>query len=61
MQIGPTPLGPGLPRPTMLLFNHPMRGIIPTISRPLVNSNNNDEHYEASVKRQRMIRTMILP
>ena len=40
--------------------NCPIRGIMLIINRPLVMSNNNDEHYEALVKRQRMIRTKIL-
>ena len=46
-----TPLGPGLPGLAILLFNHPIRGILP-ISRLPFNSNNGDEHYEALVKRQ---------
>ena len=29
LQLRTTPLGQGLPSPAMLLFNHPVRGIIP--------------------------------
>ena len=42
LQVGSTPLVPGLPSPTTLLFNHPIRGIIPIINK----------HYEVLVKRQ---------
>ena len=51
LQIRSTPLGPGLPCPAMLLFNHPIRGIMPILSRPLISTNNDDEHNEALVKR----------
>ena len=35
---------------------------MPVINRPLIGLNNDDEHYEALIKRQtKMIRTMILP
>ena len=50
--IRSTPLGLGLPSPTTLLFNHPIRGIMPIINRPLIGLNNNDEHSEALIKRQ---------
>ena len=52
MQIRATPLEPGLPSPAILLFSHPIRGIIPIINILPVNSNNDDEHYEALVTRQ---------
>ena len=61
LQIRSTLLGPGLPRPAMLLFNHLIRGIIPIINKPLVNSNSDDEHYEVLLNRQIMIRIMIPP
>ena len=62
LQIRSTPLGLGLPSPTTLLFNHPIRGIMPIINRPPIDLNNDDEHYEALVKRQmKMIRIIILP
>ena len=35
----------------MLLFNHPIRGIIPVINRAQIKTND-DDHYEALVKRQ---------
>ena len=36
----------------MSLFNHPIRGIMPIINRPPVNSNNDDEYCGTLVKRQ---------
>ena len=52
LQIRLTPLGTGLPSPATLLFNHPIRGIMPKINRPPIGVNNDDEHYEALVKGQ---------
>ena len=52
LQMRSTPLGPVLPSPTMLLFNHPIRGIIPIINRPLIGLNSDSDHYEALVRRQ---------
>ena len=60
LQIRSNLQGLGLPRPATLLFSHPIRGIISIVNRPLTNSNNGDEHYEALVNRQSMIRTIIL-
>ena len=35
---------------------------MPVVNRLLINSNNDDEHYEALVNRkQKLIKTMILP
>ena len=45
-------LVPGLQIPTILLFNYPIRGIMPTINRPLFFVSNSNEHYEALVQRQ---------
>ena len=50
LQIRLMPLGPGLPSPAMLLFNYPVRGIMPIIDRLLININNDDDYYEVSVK-----------
>ena len=62
LQIRSTPLGPGLPSPATLLFNHTIKGIMSTINRPPTGVNNSDEHYEALVKKQQyMIRSIILP
>ena len=36
----------------MPLFNYPIRGIMPILNRLQLNFNNDDEHYEALVKRQ---------
>ena len=47
-----TPLGPGLASPAIILFNHPIRGILPIISRPPIGMNNDEEHHEALVNRQ---------
>ena len=46
LQIRTTPLGQGLPRPAMLLFNCPVRGIMPVMDRPPINIDNNDEHHQ---------------
>ena len=53
LQIRLASLGPGLPGPTALLFNHPIRGIMSIINRPLISSNNDDDDYEVLVKRQK--------
>ena len=42
LQIRSTPLGPELPSPATLLFNHCIGGIMPTINRPLIGLNNDD-------------------
>ena len=47
-----TPLGPELPSPATMLFNHPTTGIMPIINRPVVGRDNDEEHYEALIKRQ---------
>ena len=52
LQITATPLEPGLPSPAILLFNHPIQGIMSIINRLLINLDNDDEHYEALVNRQ---------
>ena len=41
-----------MPNPTMLLFNHPIHGIVPIINRIPINSDNDEDHYEALVRRQ---------
>ena len=52
LQIRSTPPRQGLPSPATLLFNCPVRGIIPIIDRPQVNTNNDDEIHTALVNRQ---------
>ena len=52
LQIRWTPLWSGLPKPATLLFNHPVRGIMPIINRPLIKSSNDGYHYEEWLKRQ---------
>ena len=46
------PLGPGLPSPATLLFNHPTRGIMPIINRISISIDNDDKHHKAIVTRQ---------
>ena len=61
LHIRSTPLCIGLPSLATLLFNHLIRGIMPTLSRLPISSNNDDEHQEALAKnKQKWIRTMIL-
>ena len=52
LQIRTTPLGQGLPSPAMLLFNHPVRGIMPVMDRPPININNDDEYHQTLMHRQ---------
>ena len=47
-----TPLRQGLPHSITLLFNYPIRGIMLIFSRPVVDTDNNDEHYETLVQIQ---------
>ena len=52
LQTQMNPLGPGLPSPATILFNHPIRGLMSIISRLPVGINNYEEHYAALVNRQ---------
>ena len=52
LQTHMTPQGPGLPSPAIMLFSHQIRGIMPVINRPLTCRDNDEEHYEALIKRQ---------
>ena len=52
LQIRSTTLGQALPSPATLLFNHPVRGIMPIIDRLPINTNNDDEHHTVLVNRQ---------
>ena len=45
VQIRATSLGPGLPSPAKLLFNHSIQGIMLIINRIPINSDNNEDHY----------------
>ena len=47
-----TPLGQGLPSPITILFNCPIRGILPIINRPPVVIDNDEEHHEVIIERQ---------
>ena len=55
LQMISTSLGPGLPSPAMLLFNHPIRGIMSVINRPPIGLNNDDDHCDALIKGQTKI------
>ena len=46
LQIRTTPLGQGLPSPAMLLFNFPVRGIMPVMDRPPINVDNDDKNHQ---------------
>ena len=43
-------LGPGLPCPVTLLFNHSIRGIMLVINRSPINSNNEDDYNQTNGK-----------
>ena len=51
-QIQMTPLGPGLLSQANILFNCPIRGIMPIISRTPVGVNNDEKHYKSLGSRQ---------
>ena len=62
LQMQMTPLGQGLPSPATMLFNCPIRGIMPVINRPLMGIDNDVEHHIVLIKRQtKMTKTKILP
>ena len=48
LQMRSTPIGAGLPSPATLLFNRPIKGLLPQITRELFNINGDDKHFEAS-------------
>ena len=52
LQIRTTPLGQGLPSPATLLLNCLGRGIMPIMDRPLINTDNDEEHHKPLVNRQ---------
>ena len=52
LQIQITLLGQSLPSPAMLLFNCPIRGILPVINRLPIGLDNDDEHHKVMIKRQ---------
>ena len=47
-----TPLGQGLHSPAMMLFDCPIRGIMPVINRLLIDTDNDDVHHKVIMKRQ---------
>ena len=52
LQIRPTPLGQGFPSPAKLLFNCPVRGIMPVMDRPPITIDNDDEYHQTLMHRQ---------
>ena len=52
LQIQMTSLGQGLPSPTTMLFNYPMRGIMPIINRPPVGIDNDEKHHKVLIIRE---------
>ena len=52
LQIRTIPQGQGLPSPAMLLFNDPVRGIMPVMDRVLINTSYDDVHHKVLVNRQ---------
>ena len=52
MQIHSMLIGPGLPSPAALMFNRPVRGQIPKLTRPLILFDHNDDHYAAPIEKQ---------
>ena len=53
LQVRATLLEPGQPCPATLLFNCPIPSIRLTINRIPFDSDNDDDHYEVLIKRQR--------
>ena len=45
LQINTTPLGPGLPSPATLLFNHLVCCVMPVIDRKPIGRDNDDKHH----------------
>ena len=52
LQIRLTPVGIGLPSPAMMLFNRPIRALLPQIAGKPINVNTGDEYYKALKSRQ---------
>ena len=46
-----TVLGPRLLSPAMLLFNRPVRGLLPVLSRSMILFDNNGNNHAAPIKR----------
>ena len=47
LQIRLMPIGAGFPSPATLLFNRPIRALLPHINREPINLNADDGNYEA--------------
>ena len=52
LQIRTTPLGQGLLSPAMLLFDCPVRGIMPVMDSLPINTDNDEENHKALTNRQ---------
>ena len=59
LQIRTTPLGQGLLKLVMLLFNHLVCGIMPVIDRKPISVDNDDKHHRKLMQgRAKMTQTM---
>ena len=55
------PVVAGLPSPATMWFNRPIKGLLPQMSRELINVNSYDMHYvDLEAHQKNMIRTLIL-
>ena len=52
LQICSSPIGQELPSPAALLFNRPIRGLMPTFNRPPIPFDYDDGHYNTLIERQ---------
>ena len=61
LQIHSTQIGVGLLSPGMMLYNRPIRDLLPQMNRHPIDINNDDMHYEAlRCTKENMIRVKIL-
>ena len=47
LQMQSVPVGTGLPSPATVLFNRPIRCLLPQMNRETINVDNDDSHYQA--------------
>ena len=53
LQIRSKPLGPVLPSPAALLLDWPIRSIMPIMNYSPINTDNDSDHYEALVQKNK--------
>ena len=51
LQVRTVLLGPGIPNPAKLVFNHPTWGIMPTINRLPTSIDNDNDHHKVYLER----------